>query len=256
MARRPIIAGNWKMHLTIAEGLALAAAVRDRCNRFREVDVLLGPPATALYAIGKRLEGSRVGLAAQNCHHADKGAYTGELSPVQLADAGCTHVIIGHSERRTLFGETDAGVAKKARSLHDHGLVPIICVGETLAEREANQTKAVVARQIAAALAPLSADELARSVIAYEPVWAIGTGKTATPEQAQDVHAAIRRQLAEIAGPSVAEQVRIQYGGSVKPDNIRALMAQPDIDGALVGGASLDADGFARIVAFEEDVDR
>lgn len=256
MARRPIIAGNWKMHLSIAEGTALAATVRDRCNRLRDVDVLIAPPATALYAIARRLEGSRIGIAAQNCHHAEQGAYTGELSPVQLADAGCTHVIVGHSERRTLFGETDAGVAKKARSLHDHGLVPIICIGETLAEREAGQTKSVVARQLAAALAPLSPDEIARSVIAYEPVWAIGTGKTATPEQAQDVHAAIRRQIEGIAGAETAAKVRLQYGGSVKPDNIRALMAQPDIDGALVGGASLDADGFARIVSFEEDVDR
>ncbi len=256
MARTPIIAGNWKMNLTVSEGLALASAVRDRCNRFRSVEVVLGPTALALHPIAKRLEGSRIGLAAQNCHPEAQGAYTGELSPVHLKDLGCTHVIIGHSERRTLFGETDEGVAAKARSLHDHGLTPIICVGETLAQREAGQTKAVVARQIAAALAPLSPDEVARSVIAYEPVWAIGTGKTATPEQAQDVHAAIRNQIADIAGKAAAEAVRLQYGGSVKPTNIRALMAQADIDGALVGGASLDAESFTGIVAFEEDAER
>ncbi len=255
MSRRPIIAGNWKMNLTVAEGLALASGVRDRCNRFRGIDVVVGPAAMALHPIIKRLDGSAIGVAAQNCHWADKGAYTGELSPVQLAEVGCTHVIIGHSERRTLFGETDENVGKKARALHDHGLIPIICIGETLAEREAGATIDVVRRQLDAAIAPLEGDELARSVVAYEPVWAIGTGKTATPEQAQEVHAAIRGRLAEAAGKDVAEQVRIQYGGSVKPTNIRALMAQPDIDGALVGGASLDSDSFARIVSFKEDAD-
>lgn len=255
-ARRPIIAGNWKMNLTIAEGLALASAVRDRCARFRGIDVVVGPAAMALHPIIKRLEGSPIGVAAQNCHWEEQGAYTGELSPAQLADVGCTHVIVGHSERRTLFGETDEGVGKKARALHDRGVVPIVCVGETLDEREAGRTMAVVERQLAAALAPLSADELPGTVIAYEPVWAIGTGKTATPEQAQEVHAFIRGQLRKTAGDAIAERVRIQYGGSVKPANIRALMAQPDIDGALVGGASLDADSFARIVAYEEDADR
>lgn len=256
MTRRPIIAGNWKMNLTVTEGLALARGVRDRCARFRGVDVVVGPAAMALHPIIERLADSPIGVAAQNCHWADKGAYTGELSPVQLAEVGCTHVIIGHSERRTLFGETDENVGKKARSLHDHGLIPIICIGETLAEREGGTTLAVVTRQLDAAIALLDGDELSRTVLAYEPVWAIGTGKTATPEQAQDVHAAIRARLAEKVGAEVAEAVRIQYGGSVKPSNIRALMAQPDIDGALVGGASLDSDSFARIVSFEEDVDR
>ena len=255
MSRRPIIAGNWKMNLTVTEGLALAAGVRDRCSRFRDVDVVVGPAAMALHPIIKRLADSPIGVAAQNCHWADKGAFTGELSPVQLAEAGCSHVIIGHSERRTLFGETDENVGKKARALHDHGLIPIICIGETLAEREAGTTIAVVRRQLDAAIAALDGAELARSVIAYEPVWAIGTGKTATPEQAQEVHAAIRARLADAAGKDVAEQVRIQYGGSVKPTNIRALMAQPDIDGALVGGASLASESFAGIVSFREDVD-
>lgn len=253
MARRPIIAGNWKMNLTVAEGLALASAVRDRCSRFRGVDVVVGPVAVALYPIAQRLADSPIAVAAQNCHWADKGAFTGELSPPQLAEAGATYVIIGHSERRTLFGETDENVGKKARSLHDHGLIPIICIGETLAEREAGQTIAVVTRQLDAAIASLDGGELARSVVAYEPVWAIGTGKTATPDMAQDVHAAIRARLAKAAGDDVASRVRIQYGGSVKPHNIRALMAQPDIDGALVGGASLTADSFAKIVSFEED---
>lgn len=255
MSRRPIIAGNWKMNLTVTEGLALASAVRDRCSRFRGVDVVVGPAAMALHPIIQRLSDSPIGVAAQNCHWADKGAFTGEMSPAQLAEVGCSHVIVGHSERRTLFGETDANVGKKARALHDHGLIPIICIGETLVEREAGTTLEVVGRQLLAAIAPLDADELARSVIAYEPVWAIGTGKTATPEQAQDVHAAIRERVAGFRGKDVAEQVRIQYGGSVKPINIRALMAQPDIDGALVGGASLDSDSFARIVSFEEDAD-
>ncbi|MCA9538028.1 MAG: triose-phosphate isomerase [Myxococcales bacterium] len=244
------------MHLTVAEGLALATAVRDRCARLRDVDVVLGPPATALWAIARRVEDSSIAVAAQNCHWEPKGAFTGELSPPQLAEVGCAYVIVGHSERRQLFGETDEGVGRKARALHDHGLVPIICVGETLAEREAGTTLKVVERQLIAALAALSNDEIARSVIAYEPVWAIGTGRTATPAQAQEVHAALRRLLVARAGEAVAEKTRIQYGGSVKPDNIRALMAQADIDGALVGGASLDATSFARIVAFNEDSDR
>lgn len=252
MSRKPIIAGNWKMNLTVAEGLALATEIRNRCGRFRDVDVVVGPPATALWPIAQRLEGGTIGVAAQNCHWAEKGAFTGELSPVQLAEVGCRYVIIGHSERRHIFGETDDGVGKKARALHDHGLTPIICVGETLDEREAGATTSVVLRQLKAAVADLSDDEAKASVVAYEPVWAIGTGRTASPEQAQEVHAAIRGWLGERFGDAVAHEIRIQYGGSVKPANVAELMAQTDIDGALVGGASLTADSFAKIVAFNE----
>ena len=251
--RRPIIAGNWKMNLTVAEGLALATEVRNLCGRARSVDVVVGPPYTALWAIGQRLADSSVSVAAQNCHAAASGAYTGELSVAQLAEAGCTYIIVGHSERRALFGETDEGVGAKARVIHDGGLVPIVCVGETLAEREAGQTTAVVLRQLDAGLAQLEPGEVATTVVAYEPVWAIGTGKTASPSQAQDVHAAIRGRLSESFGRDVADRVRIQYGGSVKPANVDDLMAQPDIDGALVGGASLKADSFARIVHFEKE---
>ncbi len=249
--RRPIIAGNWKMNLGVAEGVALASEIRNRCSRFRDVDVVVAPAATSLYPIAQRLADSPIAVAAQNCHAEDKGAFTGELSPVQLADVGCRYVIVGHSERRALFGETDEGVGKKARALHDHGLIPIVCVGESLDEREAGKTLAVVLRQLDAGLAGLQPDEVVRTVVAYEPVWAIGTGRTATPAQAQEVHAALRKRIAELTSPTVADKVRLQYGGSVKPDNIAALMAQPDIDGALVGGASLTADSFARIVAYE-----
>ena len=251
--RRPIIAGNWKLNLTVAESLELATGVRDRCARHRAVDVVVGPTNIALYAVAQRLKDSAIGVAAQHCHDADSGAFTGENAPPHIKAAGAGYCIIGHSERRTIFGETDAGVAAKARRLIDTGLTPIICVGESLAVREAQNTEAVVGSQIKAALAQLSAAEVAASVIAYEPIWAIGTGRTASPEQAQAVHAFIRGLIAEIASPTAAEQVRIQYGGSVKPKNIRALMAQPDIDGALVGGASLTAESFARIVAFREE---
>lgn len=252
MTRKPIIAGNWKMNTTVAEGLALAAEVRNRCGRFRDVDVVVAPPATALWAIAQRLQDSTIGVAAQNCHWAENGAFTGELSPGQLAEAGCTYVIIGHSERRALFGETEAGVGKKARALHDQGLTPIICVGESLDQREAGTTTKVVLSQLTAAMADLSAAEACKSVVAYEPVWAIGTGRTATPAQAQEVHATLRTWLGERFGADAAQIIRIQYGGSVKPSNVGELMAQPDIDGALVGGASLTADSFAKIVAFNE----
>ena len=198
MSRRPVIAGNWKMNLSASDALELASAVRDRCNRFRDVEVVIAPQGMMLWPIARRLEGSSIGLAAQNCHWADKGAYTGEFSPVQLQEAGCSHVIIGHSERRQYFGETDEGVGRKARALHDHGLTPIICVGETLEQRESEQTISVVSAQISAGIEALSKEELSRTIIAYEPVWAIGTGLTASPEQAQDVHFEIRKLLARL----------------------------------------------------------
>lgn len=255
MSRRPVIAGNWKMNLSASDALELASAVRDRCNRFRDVDVVIAPQGMMLWPIARRLEGSAIGLAAQNCHWADQGAFTGEFSPVQLKEAGCSHVIIGHSERRQYFGETDEGVGRKARALHDHGVIPILCVGETLEQREAEQTIAVVSAQISAGIEALSNEELSRTIIAYEPVWAIGTGRTASPEQAQDVHFEIRKLLARLTDSATADAVRIQYGGSVKPNNVRALMSQPDIDGALVGGASLTIDSFAQLVAFREDIE-
>ena len=253
MSRTPIIAGNWKMNLSADAALELAADIRNRCNRVRDVEIVVAPQGMMLWPIAKRLEDTRIGVAAQNCHWAEKGAYTGELSPVQLREVGCTHIILGHSERRQFFGETDEGVAQKARSAHDQGLTPIICVGELLADREAGRTMQVVAQQVKVGISKLSAAELASSIIAYEPVWAIGTGLTATPAQAQEVHHQIRALIAEETDENTAKMVRIQYGGSVKPNNIRDLMAENDIDGALVGGASLTAESFSQIVAYREE---
>lgn len=245
--RKPFVAGNWKMHNTIAEAKRLAVDLRDRVSDVRDVEIAVGPSFTALAAVAEALRGSAVGVAAQDCHHEAKGAFTGAVAVGQLVEAGCRYVIIGHSERRQFFGETDEGVARKVRATLDGDLTPILCIGETLAEREAGRTFDVVLGQLDGGLAKIAATEMARVVLAYEPVWAIGTGKTATTEQAEDVHARIRGRLQERFG-AVAEAVRIQYGGSVKPDNARALMSQPNIDGALVGGASLKADDFVAIV--------
>ena len=245
--RRPFFCGNWKLHNTIAESLALAAEVRNGVATLRNADVVVAPSFTALHAVAKRLEDGPVAVAAQNCSSEDKGAFTGEVSAPQLADAGCKYVILGHSERRQLFGEVDAAVNLKAKAALRAGLAPIICVGETLAERDAGETLGRVQAQVDAALAGISNPELAKCLIAYEPVWAIGTGRTATPGQAQEVHAFIRaRVAAKDAG--VAASLRILYGGSMKPDNVRALMAEADVDGGLVGGASLQADSFVRMV--------
>ena len=246
-ARRPFFCGNWKLHGSIAESLALATEVRNGVAALREVDVAVGPSFTALAAVAKRLEDGPVAVAAQDCFWEGKGAFTGEVSPAQIADAGCKYVIVGHSERRQLFGELDAAVNLKARAALGAGLSPIICVGETLAERDAGETIGRVQAQLDAALADLSDADLERIVIAYEPVWAIGTGRNATPAQAQEVHRFIRTRVGARA-PSLAPQIRILYGGSVKPDNIRALMAEEDVDGGLVGGASLSAESFVRIV--------
>ncbi len=249
-ARVALLAGNWKMHGTAPEAVQLAAAVVGAVRDVADRDVLVAPPFPSLAPVAERLKGSRVLLAAQNLHWEDKGAFTGEVSGPMLAAVGCTHVIVGHSERRQLFGDTDEWVARKVGAALRSGLTPIMCVGETLQEREANETWAVIDRQLRAALFGLDPAAIAGLVLAYEPVWAIGTGKVATPEQAQEVHGSIRALLGELAGPAVAGQVRILYGGSVKPDNIDALMRQPDLDGALVGGASLNAADFARIVRF------
>jgi triosephosphate isomerase len=250
--RRPLIAGNWKMHKTVGDAIALAKAVRaglDERSALR--DVLVAPPFTALTAVAEALRGSSVLLGAQNMHWEKEGAFTGEVSPLMLRDAGCSHVILGHSERRHVFGETDEDVSRKTRAALDNGLTPIVCIGELLAERESNRTLEVVERQLEHGLRLVTPDELARSVVAYEPVWAIGTGRTATPQQAQDVHAFVRKRMARSHGDAVAAAVRILYGGSVKPENIAELMAESDIDGALVGGACLKADSFLKIVRYD-----
>jgi triosephosphate isomerase len=249
--RTPLIAGNWKLNKTTGEAVELASAIKAGAD-VDGVDVLVSPVFTVLASVKKALEGSKVFLAGQNMHSELSGAFTGEIAPTMLTDVGCSHVILGHSERRQYFGETDEGVAKKTKVALDNGLLPISCVGETLEEREGGKTMDVVGRQVDAILKAVSAEEAAKVVIAYEPVWAIGTGKVATPEQAQEVHAFIRKRVGEVHGQAVADGVRILYGGSVKPDNVKGLMALPDVDGALVGGASLKADSFLKLVRFEE----
>ncbi|UCD18243.1 MAG: triose-phosphate isomerase [Candidatus Zixiibacteriota bacterium] len=245
--RAMIIAGNWKMNKTNAEAVELARALIDVVGNREHPRVVICPPFTALSEVGKVLDGSRILLGAQNLYPAPSGAYTGEISPAMLLTTGVTYVILGHSERREYFAETDAIVNAKVKLALGSGLRPIVCVGEKLKEREAEQTERVVGGQIDGSLADLGPDEIAKAVIAYEPVWAIGTGKTATPEMAQEVHAFIRgRLMARFGG--VADSVTIQYGGSMKPENAAGLLSQPDIDGGLIGGASLKADKFAKIV--------
>jgi triosephosphate isomerase len=245
--RRAFFCGNWKLNGSIAESLTLATDVRNGVASVRDVDVAVAPSFTALHAVAKRLEDGPVMVAAQDCFWEEKGAFTGEVAPSQLADAGCKLVIVGHSERRQLFGEMDAAVNLKARAALRAGLTPIICIGETLAERDAGETLGRIQAQLDGALVDMTDAELERLVIAYEPVWAIGTGRNATPAQAQEVHHFIRTRLATRA-PALAPKLRILYGGSVKPDNIRALMAEEDVDGGLVGGASLSAESFIRLV--------
>jgi len=247
MPRRKFICGNWKMHKTSAEAVALVRELRRRLNT--QVEIAVAPPFTALSKVKEALMGSPIQLFAQNCHYEKQGAFTGEISAPMLAEVGCDGVILGHSERRQYFGESDEGVNKKIKAALEAGLHPIVCVGETLQEREANHTWEVVSGQLRGALAGLAPVQIGKLTLAYEPVWAIGTGKTATTGQAQEVHGQIRGFLREMAGPHTAEAVRIQYGGSVKPDNAAELLGQSDIDGALVGGASLKVDDFARIVA-------
>ena len=249
-ARTPLLVGNWKMYRTASEAATLVDVLKEHIADVADRDVLIAPPFPALPAIAERLRGTRFLLGAQNMHWQEHGAFTGEVSAPMLADLGCSHVIVGHSERRQHFGETDDWVSRKVQAALYHWLTPILCVGETPEQHQAGQALAVVDRQVRTALREMGAAAICRIVVAYEPVWAIGTGKVATPEQAQKAHAAIRQLLGELAGKAVAAQCRILYGGSVKPDNIDALMSQPDLDGALVGGASLDADAFARIVRF------
>jgi triosephosphate isomerase len=248
--RTPILAANWKMHKTVAEAVAFAEKFLPLVEGHAPVEVAIAPPFTALDALGRALSGSPVALAAQNVNAAERGAFTGEVAPGMLADLGCVYGIVGHSERRALYGESSAVVARKAAALLEHGIRPIVCVGETLPEREAGRALDVVRGQLSASLAEVPAGHGGEVVVAYEPVWAIGTGRTATPQIAQEVHGFIRERLRARFGEA-GDRIRIQYGGSVKPGNVDELMAQPDIDGALVGGASLDPESFARIVRFE-----
>ncbi len=251
--RRPIIVGNWKMHKTIAEAVALAQTLKASVAGVRDVEIGVAPPFTALAAVVEALRASHIVVGAQNMHWEPQGAFTGEISAAMLADVGCRQVIIGHSERRQYFAETDETVNKKLHAALAAGLDPILCIGETLAQRESQATFRVLEQQVRQALVSIGEEGMRRLVIAYEPVWAIGTGKTATPEQAQEVHAFIRSLLESLYGKTLADEVRIQYGGSVNAGNIQALMAQPDVDGALVGGASLDASSFAKIVMFRKE---
>jgi triosephosphate isomerase (TIM) len=248
--RIPVIAGNWKLFKTIAESVALVNELKPLVANNQGVEIIVAPVFTALSRVYDAIEGSNIRLAAQDCYWEEEGAFTGEVAPKLLKDAGCSHVIIGHSERRQYFGETNLTVNKKTKAAIAAGLSTIVCVGESLAERESEQTFSVIEAQIQGGLAGLTADTFVHVVIAYEPVWAIGTGKTASDAKAQEVHVFIRQLIARLFGPSVADAVRILYGGSVKPDNVKGLMALPDIDGALVGGASLKADSFAAIATF------
>ncbi|MBE7516443.1 MAG: triose-phosphate isomerase [Chloracidobacterium sp.] len=250
--RKPVIAGNWKMYKTLAEAVETALALKPLVANANHCEVIIAPVFTALKTVADRMEGSNVRISAQDCAEMNEfGARTGEVAPVMLRDVGCTHTIIGHSERRQFCGETDASVNKKTAAALAAGLTAIVCVGETLDQREIGAANAVVEAQLIQGLSGLTVADMERIIIAYEPVWAIGTGKTATPEQAQEMHAHIRRTLNDTHGADVAKAVRILYGGSVKPDNISTLMSQPDLDGALVGGASLDAESFAKIVNYK-----
>lgn len=244
--RRPIVAANWKMNGTTTEARRLAGAVRERLTANAAAEVVLCPTFPALPAVAEALAGSSILLGAQNLHWEEAGAFTGEVSASMLVDAGCAYVIVGHSERRTLFGETDLDVGRKTRTALAAGLRPIVCVGETLEEREAERTEQVLTRQLGEGLGEIG-EGLREVVLAYEPVWAIGTGKTASTEQAQQAHAHIRSTIATLAGAAIAEAIRIQYGGSVKPSNAAELFACPDVDGGLIGGASLDSDAFDHI---------
>jgi triosephosphate isomerase (TIM) len=250
--RAAVVAGNWKMYTNTAEAETLVRNLAPLVSGIGNVEVAVCPPFPYLMPVAKALQGTAIKVGGQNMHWEDEGAFTGEVSPRMLKDAGCYFVILGHSERRQYFGETDEKINRKIRKALSTGLRPIVCVGETLAEREAGTTEKVIRTQLEGCFQGLTQADMNSIVIAYEPVWAIGTGKTATPEQAQEVHRFIRAWISGAFGKDTAESIRIQYGGSVKPDNAKALMSQPDIDGALVGGASLKADGFAAIVRAAE----
>ena len=247
--RIPFVAANWKMHKTVHEALAYATAFREQVGEIAGVEIVIAPPFTALHAVAAALVDTSVGIAGQDLHWEPQGAFTGEVSAALLREAGAAYVIIGHSERRQLFGETDESVNTKIRAAIAARLTPILCVGETLDQWESNQTFEILDRQLASGLADVSASDASTLVVAYEPVWAIGTGRNATPAQAQETHAHIRQRLAQAFGDDLAATARVIYGGSVKTTNVAELSAQSDVDGALVGGASLDPDSFAEIVA-------
>jgi triosephosphate isomerase len=246
--RKLIIAGNWKMNKTVAEALALAGDLKLELANIREVDIVVCPPFTALESVSKAILDSNLRLGAQNMSEQNFGAFTGEICAGMLKEFSVRYVILGHSERRQYQKESDALIARKAAAVHGASLKPIVCVGETLAEREGGQMEKVLETQVRGSLVGLTREQMVETIVAYEPVWAIGTGKTATTQQAQDAHAFIRSQLVKIFDEAVAKKVRIQYGGSVKPANARELMGQPDVDGALVGGAALEARSFADII--------
>lgn len=248
MSRKPIIAGNWKMNKTASEAKAFVEAVKNNIPSSDKVDSVVGAPALFLEAIKAASEGTELRTAAQNCYFEDEGAFTGETSPKALADLNVEYVIIGHSERREYFGETDEDINKKAKAIFNNGMIPIICCGETLEQREAGETDEFVAGQVKAALEGLTEDQIASLVVAYEPIWAIGTGKSSSAELANETCGVVRSAIAEITSDEVAQKVRVQYGGSVKPNNIAEYMAQEHIDGALVGGASLEADSFLELL--------
>jgi len=252
MKRLPFIAGNWKMNKTVAEAIDLVKQLKASLSGIEGVEVAVAPPFTALFVVRKELEGSSIQLAAQNLFWEEKGAFTGEIAPPMLKEVGCHYVILGHSERRQFFGETDETVNRKVRATLSQGLKVIFCIGETLKEREEGRTFAVIERQVPGGLKDIPKEEMKNIVIAYEPVWAIGTGKTATPEQAEEVHGFIRKKLVQLYSKEIAESVRIQYGGSVTPENVKGLMGKENIDGALVGGASLKSETFSKIVRFRE----
>ena len=249
MSRKVIIAGNWKMNKNASEGKALVEALKAQTAKFENVEIVVCPPFTTIGAAVEAAAGSNIGVGAQNIHWAANGAFTGEISADMLKTSGVEYVIIGHSERRQYFGETDETVNKRLIAALEAGLIPIVCIGELLEEREAGKTEEVLSTQIRGGLANVSAADAAKIVIAYEPVWAIGTGKTATPEMAQAAHAFIRAELAAMFGTDTAEAIRIQYGGSMKPANAKELVAQKDIDGGLIGGAALDAESFLSLIS-------
>lgn len=248
--RRPVIAGNWKMFKTRGETVAFIETLKRAVAKVQHCDVVVAPPFTALADAAQAAKGSKIGIAAQNVHWDSEGAHTGDIAPGMLLDAGCSYVIIGHSERRHDHGETDEQVNRKLKAALAAGLTPIVCVGETLEERDADETQQVLERQFQGGFAGLTPSDFSRIIMAYEPVWAIGTGRTATPEQAEESHAYLRELAREQFGEGQAQGVRILYGGSVKPQNIKGLMAQQDLDGALVGGASLKVDSFVAIIDY------
>jgi len=252
--RKPLIAGNWKMNKTIDEAVSLVNTIKAGVHQISGVDVLVCPPATALSSVAEALDRTNIELGSQNMYAATEGAYTGEVSPLMIKDIGCRYVILGHSERRSIFGETDKIVNDKVKTALQFNLIPIVCVGETLDEREKGQAKDIVRMQIADSLKGLTKDDMHNVVIAYEPVWAIGTGKTATPAQAEEVHRFIRQLINQTFDASVSESIRILYGGSMKPENVTDLMKQENIDGGLIGGAALKGESFIQLVSKTKEV--